>query len=235
MNRYEVKFAADDVDAKTGEFSGYGSVFGNVDLGGDVVVKGAFKSTLRAWKSENRYPPMLLQHGGWGMSDTDGIPVGKWTKMTEDDHGLYVEGRLINLDTDLGKRVYGAMKEGVLDGMSIGYKVKKYTLGTKPKEPRRKIEELDLVELSVVTMPMNTAARVEAVKSLSDLSVSDWRSLEKAFRDDGFSHSESRRAVSTLKNALYRDDEAEPEGFTRDELKTDELAEMLRQNLKIFA
>jgi len=163
MERIEFKFAADDV-AATGEFSGYGAVFNNVDAYRDVIVPGAFKATLREWNKTGKLPPMLLQHGGWGMVDTDSLPIGKWTSMQEDETGLKVTGRLINLDTDLGKRIYGAMKEGVLDGMSIGYIAKKFTMGTKPDEPRRKLEQIELMELSVVTFPANGRARVSAVK-----------------------------------------------------------------------
>jgi HK97 family phage prohead protease len=169
MDRIEVKFAPDDVDAKTGEFSGYGAVFGNTDSYGDVIVAGAFKSTLRAWRKEKKLPPMLVQHGGWMMSDMDAIPIGVWTEMEEDDHGLKVKGRLIALDTDRGKTIYGAMKEGALDGMSIGYRAKRFSIGTKPDEPRRKLEEIDLIEVSVVTFPANGKARVGAVKSARDL------------------------------------------------------------------
>ena len=70
----EVKFASD----KTGVFSGYGAMFGNVDAGGDVIEKGAFKDTLREWEDKGKYPPMLLQHGGgmFGGAD-DLLPIGK--------------------------------------------------------------------------------------------------------------------------------------------------------------
>lgn len=195
MDRIEVKFAADDIDAKTGEFSGYGAVFGNVDAYGDVIRTGAFKQTLRDWKKDKALPPMLLQHGGWQITDTDAIPVGKWTAMEEDETGLKVEGRLINLDTDLGKRVYGAMKEGVLDGLSIGYRAKKFTLGTKPDEPRRTLEAVDLVELSVVTFPANGKARVHAVKSAGNIQTI--RDFETFLRDaGGFSHAAAKAIAS---------------------------------------
>src|SRR5690606_10118706 len=133
-----------------------------VDAYGDVIAKGAFKDTLRDWRTSKRLPPMLVQHGGWMMTDSDGLPNGKWESLEEDEKGLYVTGRLINLDTENGKRIYGAMKEGVLDGMSIGYRAKEFTLGTKPDEPRRTLKKVDLVELSVVTFPANGLARVSA-------------------------------------------------------------------------
>jgi HK97 family phage prohead protease len=165
MQRFEVKFDAAGVDQKTGTFEGYGAVFGNVDSYGDVIAKGAFKATLRDWKKAGSLPPMLVQHGGWMMTDMDALPIGKWEAMEEDDTGLRVTGRLINLDTERGKQIYGAMREGVLDGMSIGYRAKEFVIGTKPEEPRRTLKAVELVELSVVTFPANGKARVDAVKT----------------------------------------------------------------------
>lgn len=193
FERLEVKFAPDDLD-QAGVFSGYASAFGNIDRQGDVIVPGAFKATLREWKKEKRLPPMLLQHG-LGFSDTDQLPVGKWEEMAEDDTGLQVKGRIINLDTDIGKRVYGAMKEGVLDGMSIGYRAKKFTMGSKPDEPRRKLEQLELVEVSIVTFPANGKARVSGIKAAEDIKTI--REFEDWLRDvGGFSNAAAKRIAS---------------------------------------
>src|SRR5262245_1760553 len=79
-----LKFAGDDEEA--GTFTGYGAVFNNVDAGGDLIVKGAFKETLREWKKERKLPKMLWQHGGgWAGSAADMLPIGKWLSMEEDD------------------------------------------------------------------------------------------------------------------------------------------------------
>lgn len=199
----ELKF--DDSD-EPGVFEGYGAVFGNVDSYGDVIVKGAFKETLRSWKKQKRLPPMLVQHGGWMMSDSDGLPIGKWESMEEDDTGLRVRGRLINLDTERGKSIYGAMKEGVLDGMSIGYRAKEFELGTKPDEPRRKLKKIDLVELSVVTFPANGAARVASVKSADQIGTI--REFEEFLRDAGFSRGAAKSIASQgFKAADPRDED----------------------------
>lgn len=205
MERIEVKFEADSVD-RTGEFAGYGAVFGNIDSHGDVIAPGAFQESLSEWKARGKLPPMLLQHGGWQMVDTDAIPVGKWTKMAEDEIGLRVEGKLINLDTEVGKRVYGAMREGVLDGMSIGFRPKKFSRRTKPEEPRRTLEVLDLVELSIVTFPANGKARVVDVKSgLSFLSHEEVRELEAVLRDEGLSRSHAMKAIAGFKSYFQGD------------------------------
>lgn len=205
---FEVKFADDD--DKAGTFEGYGAVFGNVDAYGDVIQKGAFKETLREWKKAKRLPPMLSQHGGWMMTDQDAIPIGKWEEMDEDDTGLKVKGRLINLDTERGKNIYGAMKEGVLDGMSIGYRAKEFALGTKPDEPRRTLKKIDLIELSVVTFPANGAARVESVKGTGQIRTI--REFEEFLRDEGgFSHAAARAiAAGGFKAADPRDEDDRP-------------------------
>jgi Escherichia/Staphylococcus phage prohead protease len=189
---FEVKFA----DGGTpGTFEGYGAVFGNVDSYGDVIQKGAFKETLKDWNKSKKLPPMLVQHGGWMMTDMDALPVGMWEAMSEDDTGLHVKGRLINLDTERGKTIHGAMKEGALDGMSIGYRAKEFALGTKPDEPRRTLKKIDLMEVSVVTFPANGKARVSAVKSASDIKTI--REFEEWLRDAGcFSNAQAKAIAS---------------------------------------
>lgn len=191
LSRFEVKFA-DDGKADPGVFSGYGAVFGNLDAYGDVIEKGAFKSTLREWKASKRLPPMLVQHGGWGMGDMDGLAIGKWTSMEEDDKGLVVEGKLVGLDTERGKTIHGLLKEGVLDGLSIGFRAKEFAIGTKPEEPRRTLKKIDLFEVSVVQMPANGQARVSSVKSIKTV-----REFEDFLRDEGgFSHAQAKAIAS---------------------------------------
>lgn len=199
----EVKFT----DGGTpGTFEGYGAVFGNVDAYGDVIQKGAFKETLRDWNKTKKLPPMLVQHGGWMMTDMDALPIGMWEAMSEDDTGLHVKGRLINLDTERGKTIHGAMKEGALDGMSIGYRAKEFSLGTKPDEPRRTLKKIDLMEVSVVTFPANGKARVSSVKSAG--MIKTIREFEDFLRDAGFSNAQAKAIASTgFKAADPRDED----------------------------
>lgn len=222
MDRIEVKFAPEGVTAK-GEFAGYGAVFGNIDAYGDVIAPGAFKGTLDDWSKTGKLPPMLLQHGGMGLTDGDQMPIGKWMKMREDDRGLYAEGKLINLDTERGKTIYGALSEGVLDGMSIGYKAKSFSLRTKPDEPRRTLKEIDLRELSIVTFPANELARISDVKSASD-EIKTVRDFETFLRDvGGFSNAAAKKITA--------------QGFkasdSRDEDEADVVA-ILRRNLEMI-
>jgi HK97 family phage prohead protease len=189
----EVKFASD----KTGVFSGYGAIFGNVDSYGDVIEKGAFKDTLRAWEDKGKYPPMLLQHGGgmFGGNADDLLPVGKYTSMEENSKGLKFEGELFALSTERGQYIYEGLKAGALDGMSIGYKTIKFRNGTKAGEPRRYLEKLDLMELSIVTFPANDKARIGAVKSENIKTI---REFEDFLRDvGGYSQAQAKRIAAS--------------------------------------
>jgi len=160
---FEVKFAA---GAKEGTFSGYGAIFGNTDSYGDVIERHAFKETLRTWEDKGKWPPMLLQHGGGFLGGADDmLPIGKWNSMEENTKGLKVEGELFAMSTERGQYIYEGLKAKALDGLSIGYEVKEFVAGTKPGEPRRKLTNIDLWEVSIVTFPANDKARIGGVKA----------------------------------------------------------------------
>lgn len=91
----------------SGEFEGYGSVFGVKDSHDDVVMSGAFAASLRAWSDRKALPALLWQHR---MDE----PIGVYTEMKEDDVGLYVRGRLLIDDDPLAKRAHAHMKAGSL-------------------------------------------------------------------------------------------------------------------------
>lgn len=218
LERLEIKVLRDE-DSE-GTFEGYGSIFDVKDGYRDVIKKGAFRETLREWERKGKFPPMLTQHGGWMITDQDGIPVGKWLEMKEDSVGLRVKGKLINLDTDKGRGLYGALKEGVLDGMSIGYVAKEYEVGTKPEEPRRTIKKVDLWELSLVTFPANPLAQVSDVKSF--FSSARVRDLEGLLGDRGLSRKDRNIAISAFKDWLRRDAGAPSPDDPRDEATPEE-------------
>lgn len=219
MDRIEVKLASDDFHAKTGEFAGYGAIFGNLDSYGDVIAKGAFAKSLQEWDARGKLPPMLLQHGGVGLAN-DMLPVGQWTEMSETSRGLKVAGKLFALATERGQYIYEGMKSGVLDGLSIGYRARKFTRGTKPNEPMRTLEEIDLMEVSIVTFPANGKARVSAVKAAEN--VKTIREFEDFLRDvGGFSHAKAKAiAASGFKGHSEPRDEA-----------GGELADLIRRNI----
>jgi HK97 family phage prohead protease len=189
--RLECKFdSVDDTDGKM-TFSGYGAVFGNVDSYGDVIAPGAFAKSLAQHLTEGTEPMMFLNHDAFGS-----LPIGRWTDMSEDGYGLKVSGEL--LDTSMGRDTYVALKAGALNGLSIGFRPIAFDMRSKPEDPRRTLKEVDLVEVSVVTLPANTKARVQAVKSMGeDLSVRD---LEQLLRECGLSKSESIAVASQFES-----------------------------------
>ena len=191
----EIKAYHDDDDEDKGEFEGYASIFGNKDLGNDVVDMGAFKKSLR--RRGPKGVKLLYQH------DTKS-PIGVFDKIMEDDKGLQVKGRLA-LGTQKGREVFELMKMGAIDGLSIGYKVDskgyEYDRGGK----RRRLKEVDLMEISAVTFPMNPQATIQAVKA-EGRTVREW---EGFFRDEGdLSRSDAKVAAKAVSEALTcRDDE----------------------------
>jgi len=193
MDRIEIKLAADDVDEKTGTFAGYGAVFGNQDSYGDVIERGAFTKSLAEWEKLGKLPPMLLQHGGFLGPVDDLLPIGVWTQMEETAKGLKVEGRLFALGTERGTYIHEGLKSGALDGLSIGYRARRFTLGTKTGEPRRRLHEVELIELSVVTFPANDRARVTGAKADSIRTI---REFEDFLRDAGFSRAAAKSIAS---------------------------------------
>jgi HK97 family phage prohead protease len=210
-------------DAEEGIVSGYGAVFGNVDLQGDEIEKGAFSKSLRAWKSRGKFPKMLLQHGGIGISAEDGIPVGQWTSMKEDDRGLRVEGRLFAMNTDKGQYIFEGLKTGELDGLSIGFEILADRIERRDGDAIRILTELKLWEVSLVTFPANPEARVTGVK----MTPSELRELEASLREGGLSRSDAVMAISRFKQWLQRDVEV-PVHAPGDPKASDELAEIVR-------
>jgi len=219
LDMREVKFAAD----KAGVFSGYGGVTGNRDGGGDVIEKGAFRDTLREWQDKGKFPPMLLQHGGGFLGGAmDMLPVGRYTDMEENSKGLKLEGELFALGTERGQYIYEGMKAGSLDGLSIGYRVKEFVLGTKPTEPRRTIKSLDLIEVSIVTFPMNDKARIGAVKSGDIKTI---REFEDFLRDvGGYSHAAAKAIAAGGFKSEPRDEDGNGEA----------IAALIRRNIEVL-
>lgn len=173
-----------------GTFVGYGSVFGEVDWGRDVVMPGAFKDSLRDdFERMGRKVPMLWQHD----SKT---PIGVYTSLKEDKNGLLVNGEC-NMDVQQGRECHALMKQGALTGLSIGYIAEQDEWDA--DEVVRKLIKLRLYEISPVTFPMNDSARVSAVKNIEGIKTI--RDAEKFLRDAGFSRTESAALIAAVKGA----------------------------------
>lgn len=127
-------------------FAGYAAIFDRLDRGGDVVRAGAF---ARALKRGAASIPLLWQHEA-------GRPIGRIEYLREDGRGLRVIARLS--ETMAGREAGALLKEGAVSGLSFGYRVRE-ARGEKPRE----LTDLELVEVSLVTFPMQPKARVHAL------------------------------------------------------------------------
>lgn len=187
-----------------GTFGGYCSVFDNTDSYGDVVKKGAFIDSINAWSAKGKMPPILWQHDR-------GDVIGVWTKLFEDEHGLYGEGRLLVDDVAKAREAHALLKYGAIDGLSIGYSLNKWSFNE--DEDVLELLAVDLKEISVVTFPANDDSRIDSVKSI--LLKGDMPTLpefEKFLRDAGFSKSQATAiAGHGLRKLLQGDPETKAE------------------------
>lgn len=195
---FEVKAIED-----TGEFSGYLSVFNNIDSWRDIVMPGAFAETLAEWNSKGRLPPVLWQH-------RSGEPIGPFTKMQEDQKGLYVEGRLLVNELQRAKEAHALVKHKVVSGMSIGFE----TIGEEWDKINRlrKLTKVKLWEGSIVTFPANEEAQIEAVKSaLESGALPSLKDFEAFLREAGFSKTQAAAIAGRgLAHLLRSESEGEP-------------------------
>ena len=191
-----------------GNFSGYGSVFNVVDKGGDIVAPGAFAESLAKWQKTGRSVPVLWQH----QSDQ---PIGAWDALKEDDHGLLGEASLWLDDAPYARLAHKGMSTKTITGLSIGYRVKDYSVNK--DSGVYTLQKLDLVEISVVTNPMNDDARVGDVKSMIEAGrLPTLPQFEDFLREAGFSKTQAKAvAGGGLSKLLAR---CEAEGEKGDEL-----------------
>ena len=186
--QWDTKAVSDD-----GLFTGYGSVFGVVDSYNEVVAPGAFQNSLADLKAKGRALPILWQH-------RTGEPIGDWQGLAEDSTGLKGEGALWLDDAPYARIAYRGMKSRAITGLSIGY----YTLASSYNEKTgvRTLEELELVECSIVTVPANDEARIDSIKArIAHGSLPDLPDFEKLLRESGFSKTQAaviaNRGLST--------------------------------------
>jgi uncharacterized protein len=140
--------------SEEGWFSGYASVFGVRDAQADVVLPGAFRESVAASKRSGAWPKLLWQH-------QPSAPIGQIIRLEEDAYGLYLEAQLL-LDVCQGREAYSLLKAGVIDRLSIGYEV--VEASADEQRQTRRLHQVKLWEVSLVTFPANHAARVTQVK-----------------------------------------------------------------------
>jgi uncharacterized protein len=203
----KTKFSAPVFEIKqleeTGLFSGYGAVFGNKDSYGDVIEPGAFSVSLTAHATRKSRPKMFWQHN---MHE----PIGSWAEMKEDSVGLWVSGKL-NMDVQRGREAYSLLKAGDIDGLSIGYQ----TVKAEPDKKRGVLllKELDLIEVSVVSVGANDRALIDAVKQIRGEALPTLPEFEGFLREAGFSKTEATAiAGNGLSHLLRSESDSEPTG-----------------------
>jgi len=171
--------------AASGGFSGYASIFDVVDQSRDVMAPGAFAASLAAWAAKGRLPAMLWQHDA-------AEPIGAWDEMREDVRGLHVAGRLFVDDIARARQAYALLKSGALTGLSIGFRTVEAIYDEASRV--RRLLEVELHEVSLVTFPALDAARVGDVKAVPR--VGTVREFEAFLRDVGGFSNAAAKAIA---------------------------------------
>lgn len=184
-----------DADS-SGMIRGYASTFGNIDLGMDIVDKGAFKKSIK--ESKGLFP-ILADHDpskqiGWNL------------RAEEDEKGLFVEGKL-DLNVQSAREKYSLAKTAMENGAKMGLSIGFMTIKAEPDRQQpsvRRLKELKLFEYSIVTFPMNTMAMITNMKSVwqESKSIEVLKDLIKQLKQTGITHSD-------LIKALHEDEAAD--------------------------
>ncbi len=204
-------------------FTGQASVFDVLDSDRDIIAPGAFSDSLEQWNDKGRTPPMLWQHD-WHQ------PVGKYDKIEETEKALEVEGRLFAKDISKAREAGRLIKEGAIDGLSIGF-FPGGPVTVDDENNVRTFHKLDLWEVSIVTFPALDQARIDATKAITSGVIPEFNSLaeiERFLRDCGF----SKRAATALCSHIKRLSESgsQPQGDLAAISKgLDELTSMIRR------
>lgn len=139
-------------NSNTIRFAGYAAIFNRIDKGGDIIRPGAFGDL-----AEGKSLPLLWQHDPRQQ-------IGRVDHVGEDRRGLRVIGS-ISTETQAGRKAATSLASGAMKGLSFGYRVKRSS-GQKPRE----LIALDVAEISLVTLPMQSLACVHLVERYADLS-----------------------------------------------------------------
>lgn len=192
MQTLSVPFELKADGGDTGKFTGYGAVFNNVDLGQDVILEGSFEKVRTTSDGRLR---LALYHDLRQL-------VGN-AKYEMDEHGLRIEGQM-NMDVSYARDAYYLMKDGSLDGMSVGFDILKGGVDWREGEEGesvRVISKAELWEVSIVPFGMNPDALIDSVKS----NVNTLREFEHFLTKNGYSRREAKAIASGGYGALQRD------------------------------
>lgn len=199
---FEIK-QIDNEDPKFFILEGHASTFGNLDLGNDVVQRGAFRESLK----QNPSVPILSQHD---MSEK----IGDTIELFEDDIGLFVKIILPKDDDEVRGRIMpqirSSMKAGRPQEMSIGFFIKEFSFDVETDV--RTLEKVDLFEISLVSKAMNPKARVTDFKSFKDVQINNIKDIEIFLKGSGLSQNEAKTLISKIKEFSKQRDVVTDEG-----------------------
>lgn len=210
-----LELKANDANSEVGMFEGHGSMFGNIDLGGDIVKAGAFAKSLQEWQAKGQLPTMLYYH------DSEKI-IGDWLEMREDEKGLYVKGCLWVGDENKiedATRAHNVMKGTGPKGLSIGYIVKDSEMIEFNGGMVRELKEVELIEISIAPRAMNPLAEVTGVKSMigEDGQILTKREVERVLRDAfKLSRRQAKAFIGGGYDVMARDESKHDEAEKRD-------------------
>lgn len=169
------------------------SVFGNKDSDDDVIVKGAFKSSIEKAQKLGKFPPGIWHHN-WEQ------PVAKTLDMWEEDDGLHIIGKF-NLNTQIGRETHSNIKEEIITEYSFGFRILEFDR----KDGIRYIKDLDKKEWSPVLYGSNPLTSTIAIKKeTNNLENKETEKIEKKSIFDGVERTLLMRSITTLADKFWR-------------------------------
>lgn len=156
-----LSLSAAEIDLAGGEHEwrivGYATKFGNANCYGFRIAQGAYADLIASGVK----PLMFFNH------DSYAVPIGRWDSLEENARGLKVSG-VLTQGVSLASDVYAALRAGTVDGLSV-------SIGWNSEDESEedgiltlsKISALD--EISIVTFPADSKARVSQVLSADDI------------------------------------------------------------------
>lgn len=189
---FEIKTATE-----TGHLTGLAAAFGNKDHQGDIIERGAFKASLEAHRAAGTAPAMLLHHDL-------ARPIGRWESFEETPSGLLAKGKL-SLGVREADETFSLLKDRALTGLSIGFSIPKGG-SIYGRDGVRIIKQVDLHEVSLVSVPANPKARLVSVKSFEGQ-----RAFERWLQDAGLSARDAKRVSQKGWAGLSQHDDEEAE------------------------
>jgi HK97 family phage prohead protease len=233
---FKLEIKKDDSNLEFVFIKGIASSFGNTDRTGDVIEPGAFKKTIKKMNSGERQVAFLNQH----RMDQ---PIGVVDSIKEVGDDVEFEGRLAR-ENSIVKDMLPLLKMGALHSVSIGFNIVESDMD---EDGLRTIKEIDLWELSIVTIPANGKAKITSVKKDGDEdkiidihkaeAITSKRDFERTLRDSGVF---TRKAAEILTKRFKEDFQGEPEnleakqGEPVDDVKFQELMEAIEKTKKSY-